>query len=558
MLHSNLILAQQVVQACIANGIKKVVISPGSRNAPMIIEWNAYPEVQKYSVVDERVAGFFALGMALKTKEPVALVCTSGSALVNYYPAIVEAFYSDIPLLVLSADRPKKLIDIGDGQTIRQENIFQNHIWFNGNLIENANEKNIEILQKGFEIFNQRKAPIHFNIPFSEPLYETSEVLKTDENLWQTSKQNSLLDETPIEVEKLEKFAEKWNQSYRKMVIVGVSQPDEMLQTQLNHLAKDPSVVILTEATSNVHHTEFINHIDRFIFPLSDDDFSKIRPEIILSIGGQVVSKKIKSLIRKNPPLEHWHVDRNWKLDTYHVLSQHFDISSKLFFSQFFFLTKTKESDYRHTWLKINEDREKNHIQFFKEIPYSDLKVYQQINTQLPKDVQVVFSNSAAIRYAQFFDWQKSPHVACNRGTSGIDGSTSTAIGFASVSSKPTLFITGDLSFFYDSNALWNNYIPKNFKIIIINNGGGGIFRFIPGPTTTNTLEFFETPHTLNAQKICEMYGINYHQVTEEQTLEDDLKSFFLLESKPSLLEIFTPREINAEVLKSYFRCLND
>jgi 2-succinyl-5-enolpyruvyl-6-hydroxy-3-cyclohexene-1-carboxylate synthase len=159
MLHSRLELAQQVVQAAIEHGVKHVVISPGSRNAPLIIEWNAYSEIEKYSIVDERSAAFFALGKALQTGEAVALVCTSGSALLNYYPALAEAYYSDIPLLVLSADRPKRLIDIGDGQTIRQENVFQNHVWFNANLIEDDTLENIALLQEAFRIFKQKKAP---------------------------------------------------------------------------------------------------------------------------------------------------------------------------------------------------------------------------------------------------------------------------------------------------------------------------------------------------------------------------------------------------------------
>ncbi len=557
MLHSNKILAQQVVQAGIAAGIKKVVISPGSRNAPLIIEWNAYPEIAKYSIVDERSAGFFALGMALKTNEPVALVCTSGSALVNYYPAIVEAFYSDIPLVVISADRPKHLIDIGDGQTIRQEYIFQNHVWYNANLIEDFPDENLKILKNAFSVFENRKAPIHINVPFTEPLYDTTENALLTDAVWQKPGQNSLLDETPLEVTELEKYTEKWNRSERKMVIVGVSKPNEMLQTQLNYLAKDPSVVILSEATSNVHHTEFINHIDQLIFPWSDTDFEKLKPEILLSIGGQVVSKKIKSLLRKNPPAEHWHVDRNWSMDTYHSLTHHFEISPLLFFSQFFFLTKPKDSSYKTEYLNLKEGRLEKHHTFFKTIPYSDLKVFHSINRHLPNHYQVFFSNSAAIRYAQFFDWKKSDFTGCNRGTSGIDGSSSTAIGLASVSELPTLLVTGDLSFFYDSNALWNQYIPKNFKIIVVNNGGGGIFRFIPGPTTTNTLDFFETPHALNAKKIAEMYGWDYTTANNENALNQSIESFFNVNNKPALLEIFTPRELNADVLKAYFKNLN-
>lgn len=556
MLHSNKVLAQQVVKAAIENGVKHVVISPGSRNAPLIIEWNAYPEIQKYSIVDERSAAFFALGKAMYLGESVALVCTSGSALLNYYPAIAEAFYSDIPLLILSADRPKHLIDIGDGQTIRQENVFQNHIGNSTNLIEDQPEENVEIIKVAFENFKQKNSPVHINIPFSEPLYETTEVLLIQEKITNSPTPLSLLDETPWEVSDLQKFASIWNRATQKMVIVGVSRPDEMLQIQLSHLAQDPSVIILTESTSNVSDERFINHIDRLIFPWSDADFEPLKPEILLTIGGQVVSKKIKSLLRKNKPQHHWHIDKNWGLDTYHSLTQHFNISPQLFFSQFFFLTQRKESTYQKNFLQINFERAEKHRQYLQHAIFSDLKVYEAIQTQLPEDTNVVFSNSASIRYAQFFDWKKTPFMACNRGTSGIDGSTSTAIGMASSDLKPTLFVTGELSFFYDSNALWNAYIPKNFRIIVVNNGGGGIFRFIPGPTTTNTLDFFETPHQLTAIHLCAMHQLEYLSAHDEKELNQQWNSFYEAGSQPKLLEIFTPREHNAEVLKGYFNAM--
>ncbi len=556
MLHSNKVLAQQVVKAAIENGVKHVVISPGSRNAPLIIEWNAYPEIQKYSIVDERSAAFFALGKALYLGESVALVCTSGSALLNYYPAIAEAFYSDIPLLILSADRPKHLIDIGDGQTIRQENVFQNHIGCSANLIEDQPEKNAEVIKAAFEVFKQKNSPIHINIPFSEPLYETTETQLIQEKITNSPTPLSLLDETPWEVADLQKFATIWNQATQKMVIVGVSRPDEMLQIQLSHLAQDPSVIILTESTSNVSDERFINHIDRLIFPWSDADFEPLKPEVLLTIGGQVVSKKIKSLLRKNKPQHHWHIDKNWGLDTYHSLTQHFNISPQLFFSQFFFLTQRKESTYQKSFLQINSDRAEKHRQYLHDAIFSDLKVYEAIQAQLPEDTNVVFSNSASIRYAQFFDWKKTPFMACNRGTSGIDGSTSTAIGMAHSSLKPTLFVTGELSFFYDSNALWNAYIPKHFRIIVVNNGGGGIFRFIPGPTTTNTLDFFETPHQLTAAHLCAMHHLEYLSAHNEKELNQQWTAFYETGSKPKLLEIFTPRERNADVLKGYFNAM--
>jgi len=554
MKHSNKILAQQVVQACAFFGIEKVVISPGSRNAPLIIELNATATIQKYSIVDERSAAFFALGMAQQTQALVALVCSSGSALVNYYPAIVEAFYSKIPLVVISADRPKHLIDIGDGQTIRQENIYKNHILFEANLDEGDIVKNYELLNKAFQTQLKQHAPIHINVPFSEPLYETTKKCLVDAAKWDKKEiKNSLLKEEPIAVEALQKFANLWNTSKKKMILLGVNPPDEMLQTQLNHIIKDPSVIVLTENTSNVANERFIDRIDQSIFSFTEIDFLSFKPELLLTFGGMVVSKKIKDFLRKHPPKEHWHIDATRAMDTYHCLTHHFTVSATLFFSQFFFLTKERESSYQEDWLRIKNSRLQRHKTFETALIFSDFKTFSLINKCVPEYINIQFSNSSIIRYAQLFSWKNTQNIGCNRGASGIDGSSSTAVGVGAVSTMQTLLITGDISFFYDSNALWNSYIPNNFRIILINNKGGGIFKFIPGPSTTDAADYFETPHNLTAVQLCEMHGFSYRATTDETDLEIALKSFFDTSEQPKLLEIFTPREVNAAVLKDYF-----
>lgn len=557
MFHSNKIPAQQVVSACNIKGVESVVVSPGSRNAPLIIEFNAYPNIKKYSIVDERSAAFFALGIAKKTKKAVALICSSGSALLNYYPAIAEAYYSEIPLVIISADRPRELLDIGDGQTIRQENVFKNHIQFSANLSEKKPRTNYGLLQEIFKQIKQYRTPIHINVPLSEPLYETTPTLLIDTSQFNVKKTaETLLEETPLAVEELQKYATIWNQSNKKMIVLGEYSPDEMLQTQLDHLVKDPSVIILTENTSNVTNARFVQSIDSMLFPFLEDDFNKYKPEILLTFGGLVISKKIKQLLRDNPPKEHWHIDKNRSLDTYLCLTKHFKVSIGLFFSQFFFLTKRKESSYQNLWIELKKKRRLKHNQFVKNIPFSDFKAFQLINSFIPSKIHIQFSNSSTIRYAQLFSWLKGNKIGCNRGTSGIDGSTSTAIGIATASQQQTLFVTGDLSFFYDSNALWNNYIPNSFRIIVVNNGGGGIFRFIPGPSTSHLLNFFETPHNLKAKQLCEMHQIQYTTAKDTNELEDHLKDFFRESKQPKLLEIFTPKIKNALILKQYFNSL--
>lgn len=552
-------LAQLVIASCIVNGIEHIVISPGSRNAPLVIGFNESKNSKTLSVVDERSAAFFALGIAQQTRKPVALVCTSGSALLNYYPAIAEAFYSNIPLVVISADRPAHLIDVGDGQTIRQENVFENHILFSANLGGENDRKLIEI---ALQTAIAKKGPVHINAPFEDPLYEkiTRESIDTEVEELKSKivklEEKSLLKEIPLEVDELQKFADIWNASSKKMVLVGECFPDELLQTQLEHLAKDSSVLVLIENTANVSHPKFINSIDKLIFPFEEDELSAFKPDILLTIGGMIVSKKIKEQLRNYKPKHHWHADAKRAYDTFHCLEHHFKVSPQLFFSQFFFLSKPRESNYQQFWLQKKEVRLQKHQEFMSTCTFSDLKVFSIILSTIPNHTQLQLGNSSVIRYAQLFESNKTWRIFCNRGTSGIDGCMSTAIGAAFSVKESTLFITGDISFLYDSNALWNNYIPKNFKIIVINNGGGGIFRFIPGPQQSNALDYFETPHHLTAEHLCKMYHFEYSAAKDGAELHQQLSNFYEDSNLPKVLEIFTPRLENDSILKAYFNNL--
>ena len=548
-------LAQQVITSFENFNINTVVISPGSRNAPLIIGFTESNEIETLSIVDERCAAFFALGIAQQSKKPVALLCTSGSALLNYYPAIAEAFYSNIPLIVISADRPSHLIDVGDGQTIRQENVFENHILYSVNL-STGNDSAAQI-EQAVKTAISKKGPVHINIPFDEPLYEKG-IREIEKVEIVEQERTSLIDEIPLDVDELQKFADVWNSSTKKMVLVGAHFPDEMLQTQLEHLVKDPSVLVLIENTANVSHPKFINSIDKLIFPLEEDELERFQPDILLSIGGLIVSKKIKQHLRKFKPKQHWHADAKRAFDTFHCLNHHFKISPQLFFSQFFFLTKVTDSAYQSFWLEKKSFRLKKHQEYVDNCEFSDLKVFGSILPSIPHKYQLQLSNSSVIRYSQLFDIHKTIRIFCNRGTSGIDGSTSTAIGAAYSAKEKTVFITGDISFLYDSNALWNSYIPKDFRIIVINNGGGGIFRFIPGPKESNALDYFETPHQLTAEHLCKMYGFDYNTAKNEIELTDQVSNFYKDSEFPKLLEIFTPREENDQILKAYFNNLKE
>jgi len=542
-------LAQSILEICQQKGVQHIVISPGSRNAPLTIGFTNNPFFKCYSIADERCAAFFALGIAQQIKMPVAVVCTSGSALLNYYPAVAEAFYSQIPLIVLSADRPQSKIDIGDGQTIRQENVFANHSLFNTNLNENVSVENDALIQEAIAISVTKKGPVHINVPFEEPLYETvSEMtyfpIIKDENL--VSKEFILQTE----------FRETWKNSTKKLVLVGELFPNSIEQKYIDSLGNDASVVVLTEKTSNLHHESFIDQIDTLITPFSDEDFKAFQPEILLTFGGMVVSKRIKSFLRKYQPLEHWHVDELRAYDTYGVLSQYFGTSPSTFFSHLLD-ENSVESNYKSSIETIWKSRLSHHKLYTNQVAFSDFKVFDFISKNLPKDIHLQVSNSSAIRYIQLFDLDQSIEVFCNRGTSGIDGSTSTAIGASVVSVKDTILITGDISFLYDSNALWSNYIPVTFKIILLNNGGGGIFRILPGHKETETFNtYFETSHQLNASHLAKMYNFEYYIATDEDSLKTSYDTFFNQNNKPCILEIFTPEKSNNRILLDFFGAL--
>lgn len=542
-------LAQSIIEICQQKGIKHIVISPGSRNAPLTIGFTNNPYFKCYSIADERCAAFFALGIAQQIQKPVVVVCTSGSALLNYYPAIAEAFYSQIPLIVISADRPQNKIDIGDGQTIRQENVFANHSLYNANLHENVSTENDNNIQMALYVAVTQKGPVHINAPFEEPLYETVSELQVQPEIvdFNTEEKHFSLGNNTKET---------WNKATKKLVLVGELFPNSVEQRYLDVLANDPSVVVLTEKTSNLHHPTFIDQIDTLITPFTEDDFKAFQPEILLTFGGMVVSKRIKAFLRKYKPAHHWHVDNLRAYDTFGALTNHFETKINSFLSQL--LTEnTIVSSYKLSIEKIWKDRVVKHQEYTAKIPFSDFKVFDFICQNLPKNIQLQVSNSSAIRYLQLFDLDKSVQVFCNRGTSGIDGSTSTAIGAASATNLPTILITGDISFLYDSNALWNNYIPKNFKIILLNNSGGGIFRILPGHQETETFNtYFETSHQLNASHLANMYGLDYFQASDETTLQQQYTKFLNQNEKPSILEVFTPEKENNGILLEFFRRL--
>jgi 2-succinyl-5-enolpyruvyl-6-hydroxy-3-cyclohexene-1-carboxylate synthase len=540
-------------------GIRYLVISPGSRNAPIIDAFCKRRGFECLAIVDERSAAFFALGMAQQLQQPVAIACTSGTAPLNFAPAIAEAYYQRIPLLVLTADRPVEFIDQGDGQTIRQQNVFSNFIrksiqfpqtiktsddlWYANRLASEA------LNACTFQV----SGPVHVNLPFSEPLYGVNipeAPAPKDIKVLQT--------EPVLSAEAKKELEAEWQASEKKLVIAGQLSPNSELEAVLKNLAKNPSVVILTEATSNLNGPEFIAWIDRCLGAIPADD-SSYAPDLLITFGGAVVSKRIKSWLRKAAVKTHWHIDpADLNMDTYQHLTRSIPMGPAGFFRQFLPMAGAGQGDYAEKWHSLSAHARQAHKKFLAKSPYSDLRIFEKIIENIPEGYDIQLANSTPVRYAQLFEYPHAYRFDSNRGVSGIDGSISSAAGAAFISQKPTLMITGDLGFFYDSNAMWNKHFPKSLKIIMINNGGGGIFRYIDGPDQTGMLEeFFEAKHDTSAENIVRAFGLDYFEASDAESLDKALKNFFRESEKPAVLEIKSPAVESAATLRAYFRNLS-
>lgn len=577
-------LAQTVVRFCERKGIQNIVICAGSRNAPLTNGFVEHPFFKTYSIVDERSAAFFAMGMAQQLKTPTAVVCTSGSALLNFYPAVAEAFYSNIPLVVISADRMPHHIDIGDGQTIRQKGVFEPHLvdfayltpdvtHASETILENPHQKlvaptatkeelvrrqleieseNQKLLHSVFENCTQKRGPVHLNVPMEEPLYGMTDIA---------------LDLIPTKVPKIKSLKvdflslnKQWQQASKKLILVGVNDPKTIDNQFLQQLNDDPSVVLMTETTSNIQGADSIPSIDTLIAPLENSNpefFNFLQPDILLTFGGMVVSKKIKKFLRNYRPKTHWHVDLYRAYDTYYCLENHLSMTPNDFLMKLLKGQPKTESDYKQEVLSRYRQQARRGMQYLKTIPFSDLKAFQNIFKNLPKRIHLQLANSSTVRYAQLFEMPPQAEVFGNRGTSGIDGSTATAVGAALINAHQTLLITGDLSFFYDINGLWNNYIPPSFRILLINNGGGGIFRILPGEKDQPKYDTYsETVHKRDARQLCKAFGLKYSTAKSNFGLQWALKSFFKPSRRPRLLEIKTPRKLNDRILLNYFKAM--
>ena len=578
--------AQTLILSCLNFDFLNVVISPGSRNVPLAIGFASNNKFNCYSVVDERSAAFLALGISQRSKKPTILICTSGSALLNYYPAISEAYYSEIPLIILSADRPEYKINIGDGQTINQSNVFEKNILYSNTLKQDCSHateeiiksnlqkifnsqdnfpkiqklqksiqtNNEEIIETAFNLSINKMQPVHLNVPMEEPLYDFIDLPSVSVKVKKKIEKNPL-------VEDLENHYKTINSASKIMILIGVSDGNILSKKSIQKINSCSSIIVMKEHTSNVFNESFISNIDRLIGPIelqsnSDFMFDELSPEVLISLGGMIVSKKIKSFLRNYKPTKHFHIGNNISKDSFYAGVKHIKTTANKFFENI--NLNISDSKYFDKWNQLDNSKLDLHNRFMKVINFSDLKVFEILTKRIPKKYNIQVANSTPIRYFQLFDLKNNNMMLANRGTSGIDGSTSTAIGSSLQNDSPVLLVTGDLSFFYDVNALWNKHIPKNFRIIIVNNSGGGIFKILPGFKENNLFsEFIETQHNLSARLIAKMFNFSYTRVSTKFGLNLNLRTFFKNSKKPKILEIKTSSMKSTKILKDYFRYLS-
>jgi 2-succinyl-5-enolpyruvyl-6-hydroxy-3-cyclohexene-1-carboxylate synthase len=465
-------------------------------------------------------------------------------------------------LVVLTADRPTEWINQGDGQTIVQSNVFGKHVRYSANFSEHAQTSTEqwyiqrEISTAFAEGASHWKGPIHFNIAFNEPLYKT-EAFKKHPFKKITLVHSRFQFSNPQQQATINALGLP-----KKMVICGQLNEDPALLEQLKIFATDSSVVVLVENTSNLVDPKFVHCIDRTLNSIDELLEADYAPDLLITIGGAVVSKKIKAFIRKHKPKEHWKIGFEFPyMDTYQALTHSFQAEPFHFFNALNDLNYTKNiSNYGSKWKQLDYLIQDKMPAFFEKCAFADISTFEIVLDYLPENCQLHLANSSVVRYAQLFDPIKSITYWSNRGTSGIDGSSSTAVGAAHANpEKLHVLITGDVSFFYDSNAFWNHYLTQNLRIILINNAGGGIFKIIAGPDTSKqSNEYFVAQHHHTAEGICQAFNMHYSSVDTLEGLAEKMSDFYTYstDNRPKLLEIFTPSELNPEALNDFFHQL--
>ncbi|MEQ9297479.1 MAG: 2-succinyl-5-enolpyruvyl-6-hydroxy-3-cyclohexene-1-carboxylic-acid synthase [Cyclobacteriaceae bacterium] len=523
-------------------GIKDVIISPGSRSAPLTIAFARHPAFNKYVVPDERSAAFMALGMSQQTRKPTVLVCTSGSAAYNYAPAVAEAYYQQIPMLIITADRPPEWIDQWDGQTIRQQNIYGNHVLKSYQLPSTDPSKEAQwhllrsINEAALLAEGTTQGPVHINVPLREPLYPTGEIsYSQDLKVW--NEQRPANQSFEIDLKELKQFS-------RIVIIPGQQSFDQGIADQLSKLAR--KLPVICDAQSNYSSLEgVVTHHDLFLAGKTD---TSLAPELVITFGKSIISKNLKLFLRGVQGLQHWHINEgDFNPDTLQSLTKVIKCESHGFLSQLSEISI--DSSYLENWTSLESKTDGYLSGCFGQKDFSEFEAISNVMDILPDHTDLHVANSMAIRYVNFLGLKNATQrLFVNRGTSGIDGSVSTTVGSAIAGRRKTVLLTGDLAFFYDRNGLWHNHPPEDLMIVLLNNHGGGIFGMIPGPRSQPELdEYFITRQDLGASNTAKDFGMDYQVVNERNNLAQALDEM-INQKGLRLLEVETSTSINQQV----------
>jgi 2-succinyl-5-enolpyruvyl-6-hydroxy-3-cyclohexene-1-carboxylate synthase len=550
-----------IAELCYRKGLTQAVLCPGSRCAPLTLAFVRHTGIQTRTFSDERSAGFIALGIAQQQKKPAVLVCTSGSAAYNLAPAVAEAYFSNVPLMVLTADRPAEWIAQHDGQTIYQADLYGKHVKSSFQLPQEYEHTDNQwainrLVNEAINLALQEPmGPVHINIPFREPLYPAA-----GEPIRFTDPVRVIREHTPTqgltETQK-DHLLNAWSSFHNILIVGGQQDRDEKLMQSLTTFLERHPVPVIGDIISNLHPVEgVVRHADVFLGQASEDVKKTLRPDLLITFGKSVISKNVKLFLRKHPPRVHWHIQPSGiAADTFQHMTDVFQADPATFFDFLGAITpaETFERQKQHNYTKLWEVEERRAVrvlkEFFPQQELAELELVREILHHLPEKCNLHLANSMSVRYANFIGLaaeQKGVTVYANRGTSGIDGCTSTPVGHVLADETPNILITGDLAFFYDRNAFWHNYPLPNLRVVVLNNHGGIIFGMIDGPgSLPESEEYFITRQKLSCKKLCEEFGFDHLRLENKRKLKNLVTDFFDFDGKTKILELETDTTLN-------------
>ncbi len=557
-----------IAELCVQKGAIQAVVCPGSRCAPLTLAFARHEGITVRTFSDERSAAFVAMGIAQQTLSPSILVCTSGSAAYNFAPAVAEAFFQEIPLLVFTSDRPKEWIDQLDGQTIRQNNIFGAHVKKSFTLPEDYDHPDSvwfihRVINEAINLSQEfPKGPVHINAPFREPLYPAKgEKITFSKNIKVIS--TSTFTESLSEIEVAE-FKKKLGSFSKVLVVAGQNDFNDELTKGIDKFSNTNHAPLVGDIISNLHSLEAtVRYSDSFLSACDEDVQRSLQPELLISFGKSIISKNTKVFLRKYKPKEHWHIQQaGTPADTFQSLTKVIRCEPKLFFKLLALDKKEegfanqKKENYLRLWQAEEHRTVHSMNSYFEDSAFSEISLLKEFMSVLPLRCNLHLANSMAVRYANLIGiaaGKKGIHVYANRGASGIDGCTSTSVGHALSNEAPNFLITGDMAFFYDRNAFWHNYQLPNLHVLVLNNHGGIIFNMIDGPGNVPELDkLFVTEQSLTAKHLTNEFGFDYLPVDSLKKIKNSLKEFFIFEGKTKILELESGQKENIEAFKKF------